>query len=231
MGKTTKSQRRKEDDIQKIKDRLEALQADLAETNDDIKSTTNDLKDMEESLSEALSVHQKEHENAVAAVKMYANAVSLLLRARDILKLHYKNSSDGSQDKGMKHRQGASMGVIGLLEIAIDDFKGLHKEAMVFENLAEHDFQILQSDNKIRMAVFEKDLEYKSRAKVKGEFDESNMKNDLKNYEKESAAVDSYMDKLKASCIVRGPSYEERKSKREAELKSLKEALSIIAVQ
>jgi len=230
MGKTTKSQRRKEDDIQKIKDRLEALQADLAETNDDIKSTTNDLKDMQVSLSEAESVRKKEHKNAGAAVKMYADAVSLLERARNVLKSHYKSSDDDPEDKGRKFRQGTSTGVVGLLEIAIDDFKASHKEAMDAEDFAEHDFQRLQSDNSIRMAVFEKDLEYKSRAKVKAEFDESNMKNDLQSYEKELSAVDSYMDKLKASCIVRGPSYEEKKSKREAELKSLKEALSIISV-
>jgi hypothetical protein len=64
---------------------------------------------------------------------------------------------------------------------------------------------------------------------VKLEYDEVNMNNDLKSYEKESSALADYMDKLKAQCIVKGPSYEERKARREEELANLKEALTYLS--
>jgi hypothetical protein len=115
-----------------------------------------------------------------------------------------------------------------MLEVALDAFKTSRQEAMAAEKAAAHDFQQFQSENNVRTAVFNKDLEYKSRNKVKLEFDESTMKNDLKSYEQELSAVDSYMSKLKASCIIKGPSYQEKAAKRDAALKSLKEALSML---
>jgi len=55
------------------------------------------------------------------------------------------------------------------------------------------------------------------------------MSNDLKSYQKELKAIGTYMSKLQASCSIKGPSYAEKKAKREEELKSLKEALKYLA--
>jgi len=119
-------------------------------------------------------------------------------------------------------------GIIGILELAVEDFEGLYRDTKQAEEVAAKDFRELENENSVRAAVFKKDLEWKTRTKVKLEFDESTMQNDLKSYERELLAIDTYMAKLKASCIVKGPSYEEKKAKREEELKSLKEALSAI---
>lgn len=63
---------------------------------------------------------------------------------------------------------------------------------------------------------------------MKLEYDEVTMRNDLKSYEKESAALEDYLEKLKAQCTIQGPTYEEKKAKREAELASLKDALNYL---
>merc|ERR1719235_1948607 len=107
-------------------------------------------------------------------------------------------------------------GIIGLLEIALDDFKKLHADTKETEDAAAKDFAEMQSESGVRQAVFKKDIEWKSRTKVKLEFDQSTMTNDLKSYQKELVAIDTYLDKLQGSCIVKGPSYEEKKAKREA---------------
>merc|ERR1719498_1951555 len=119
-------------------------------------------------------------------------------------------------------------GIIGILEIAIDDFKKLYTETKEAEEAAAKDFKESQDESQVRAAVFNKDLEWKSRTKVKLEFDQATMTNDMKSYENEKTAIDNYMEKLKASCIVKGPSYAERKERREAELRSLKEALTYL---
>lgn len=237
MAKTTNSQGKKEDDIQKTKDRLEALQAELVETTQDINTTTKDLELVNTSIAEATLVRAKEHKNAMDAVKMYKYGVALLSNAIKVLKSFYGKKRVRSEglsvkgpkvdDRGMRIRQGLSTGVIGMLDIALNDFKTSLQEALAAEKAAALDFQQFRSQSNIRIAVFNKDLEYKSRNKVKLEFDESTMKNDLKSYEQELTAVNSYMSKLEVSCTL-GITYEERKAKREDELKSLKETLSIL---
>jgi len=231
MAKTTKAQKRKQEDVQKMKDRLEALNAELTQTKSDIETLTGDLKDMNEAMAAALAIREKEHEQATKAMKQYKDAAALLLRATKVLKSYYKNKEGGGAEvdkKEFKQRHGMGSGIIGILEIAIDDFKKLYAETKEAEDAAAKDFKEAQNESAVRKAVFEKDLEWKGRTKVKLEFDQATMTNDLKSYEKELTAIDTYMDKLKASCIVKGPSYSERKERREEELKSLKEALEYL---
>jgi len=150
------------------------------------------------------------------------------------LKGYYRNKDGGGSEvdkKEFKDRHGLGTGIIGILEIAIDDFKKLYSETKESEEAAEKDFKETTSEDQVRTAVFQKDLDWKSRTKVKLEFDQATMTNDLKSYKTELVAIDNYMEKLRASCIVKGPSYEEKKAQRESELKSLKEALTFLVSQ
>jgi len=152
-------------------------------------------------------------------------------RAVKVLKGYYKNKAGGGSEvdkKEFKQRNGMGTGIIGILEIAVEDFKELYTSTKEAEEADAKDFNESQSEGAIRVAVFKKDLEYKTRTKVKLEFDGTTMANDLRSYEKELTAISTYMDKLKASCTIKGPSYAEKKAKRDAELKSLKEALTFL---
>mmetsp|Transcript_96825 Transcript_96825/g.153316 ORF Transcript_96825/g.153316 Transcript_96825/m.153316 type:complete len:715 (-) Transcript_96825:54-2198(-) len=231
MGKTAKDKKRKEEDVQKMKDRLDALSADLTQTTADLATVTSDLASLTASIATAEKIRKKEHTTAVTSIKQYKEAGKLLKKACDVLKTYYKNEAiEGHENNRaeFKDRRGLGTGVIGLLEIAIDDFEKLHDETKEAEEAAAKDFKDMSDETAVRQAVFQKDLEWKGRTKVKLEFDEATMKNDLKSYEKELLAIDSYMEKLKASCIVTGPSYEERKASREAKLQSLQEALTYL---
>jgi len=234
MGKTSQNQKRKGEDVQKVTDRLEALSAELTEIKDDIVTTTKDLKEVTGALAAALTIRQREHATNVAAIKQYKGASQLLKRALKVLANYYENKAGGGSEvdkKEFKERHGMATGIIGILEIAQDDFTKLHRETVEAEDAAAKDFKELNGESLVRQAVFQKDLEWKSRTKVKLEFDQTTMNNDLKSDQKELVAIDAYMDKLKASCVVQPVSYEDRKSKREAELASLKEALSALNAQ
>jgi len=229
MGKSTKEQTRKEDGVQKLKDRLEALSSDLTTTTADIASVSKDLKDMKESMADASSLRNKEHKHAVSAMRQYLAAVKMLKRARKVLKEQYDHKAKAVSRKVDKFgRQGLGSGVIGILEIAIDDYKKLYYDTKDDEDASAKDFKTLRDESAVRAAVFEKDLEWKSRTKVKLELDQSTMKNDLKSYQNELSAIDTYIGKLKASCIVKGPSYAEKKAKRASELSSLKDAYKFL---
>merc|ERR1719316_306122 len=99
--------------------------------------------------------------------------------------------------------------VVAIIEIAIDDFKKSAKEAQTAEDVAAERFKDLQSETQVRIAVFNKDVEWKTRTKVKLEFDQSQMNNDLKSYEETLAAINTYMKHLQGACTVKGISYEE----------------------
>lgn len=230
MGKTSQQLEKKGDDVQKTQDRLDALVASLSETKSDMEDVSKDLKDVTASMNEANALREKESKTSLDSIRQFRNAALLLNRAIKVLKTYYqKKSKKGPEGKGAKQREGMGSGIIAILEIAVDDFEKLHKDSKQAEDLAAKEFQQFQSETETRVAIFKKDLEWKTRTKVKLEYDESTMRNDLKSYEKELAAINTYMDKLKASCVVQGPSYEERKSKREEELKSLKEALATLS--
>jgi hypothetical protein len=230
MGKTSQQLEKKGDDVQKTQDRLDALVASLSETKSDMEDVSKDLKDVTASMNEANALREKESKTSLDSIRQFRNAALLLNRAIKVLRTYYqKKSKKGPEGKGAKQREGMGSGIIAILEIAVDDFEKLHKDSKQAEDLAAKEFQQFQSETETRVAIFKKDLEWKTRTKVKLEYDESTMRNDLKSYEKELAAINTYMDKLKASCVVQGPSYEERKSKREEELKSLKEALATLS--
>jgi hypothetical protein len=231
MGKTTKDKKRKEEDVQKMKDRLDALSADLTQTTAELVTVTADLAALQASVAEAKRIRAKEHTVAMTSIKQYSEATKLLKKAIEVLQTYYKNSAiEGHENNTaeFKDRKGLGAGIIGLLEIAADDFQTLHDDTKEAEEAAAKDFKEMADESAVREAVFQKDMEWKGRTKVKLEYDEATMKNDLKSYEKELLAIDSYMEKLKASCIVKGPTYEERKASREAKLKSLQDALTYL---
>jgi len=232
MAKTAASDKRKEDDVQKMKDRLDALSADLTQTKADLVDANKDLKEINGAVADSVKIRAKEHKTASTSTKEYKKAAALLRRACNVLKGYYKNKAGGGAEvkkKEFKQRHGMGTGIIGILEIAIDDFEKLYTDTKETEEASAKDFKDMQDESGVRKAVFQKDLEYKSRTKVKLEFDQSQMSNDLKSYQKELKAIGTYMSKLQASCSIKGPSYAEKKAKREEELKSLKEALKYLA--
>lgn len=230
QAKTAKEQERKTAEVQKTEDRLEAIQAALTETKAEIEENTKDLNDMTASMAKAESLRAEEHKRNTFAISQYEDAIVGLHKAVKILKDYYEDKSEDEENRSndQTQRTGLSTGVVGILEVSIDDFEKLLKETKEAEDNAAADFKKLHSESEVRMAVFRKSIELNNRRKVKLEFDESTMKNDLKSYKKELANIEAYMAELKESCSVQGPTYEERKAKREAELASLKEALDAL---
>jgi hypothetical protein len=230
QAKTAKEQERKTAEVQKTEDRLEAIQAALEETKAEIEENTKDLNDMTASMAKAESLREEEHKRNTFAISQYEDAIVGLHKAVKILKDYYGDqaSEEENRSNDQTQRTGLSTGVVGILEVSIDDFEKLHKETKEAEETAAADYKKLANESEVRMAVFKKSIELNNRRKVKLEFDESTMKNDLKSYKKELANIEAYMAELKESCSVQGPTYEERKAKREAELASLKEALDAL---
>merc|ERR1719443_189760 len=243
------SKEQKEHEVQKLKDRLDAMDAELVQVSDEVETITIALSEMASSLVEAAKVRRKESARNTVAIKDYQEAAKLVLNAITVLKEFYAqeeapkalleipaaapagagSAPDASNpDFSYETKSAAATGIIGILEIAVQDFNDSEKETTQMEAVAQKDFEDFQHEANVKRAVFVRDLEYNNRKKVQLQGDRTRLLADLEGYEKELAAVNDYLEKLKPSCVSAVASYEERARRREQELQALQEALQVL---
>lgn len=243
LAQSAKSKAEKEHDIGKLQNRIEAMEAEVAQLTDEIDQTQSDINDMMTSLKAATEVRNKESAKNKAAIVEYADAQELVQEAINVLKDFYdaesrpdahehtgKGKWEGSTAADGNYKAGTnrSEGVIGMLEVARDDFKRLEEETKKAESDAQADFEELKNESEVKMAVFTTNLEHKSRKKISIKRQLVSAKNELSGYQAELKAVLGYIEKLQKPCVTGGLSYEDRARRREEELASLKDALAVL---
>merc|ERR1719456_1544972 len=115
-------------------------------------------------------------------------------------------------------------GVLGLMEVCQSDF-----EKVLTETEAAKVYDEFKADASQDKAVKETDQKHKVAEKSNKESDKATALKDLRITQEELTAALQYYEKLKPDCEVKVMSYEEKKAAREAEIESLKEALSILS--
>merc|ERR1719253_1611440 len=218
MAKSTQSKEFKENFVQKLKDRIESMDAEIGQLTNDLKEIADDLADIQKNTAEATKVRMSEARKSKEAQKLVSSAIKVLQR------VYAKDSkvSAKAEDRG-----DMGSGVVGLMEVVVDNYAKLEQELTVSEGVAQKDYKKLMDESEIRQAVFNKDLEGKNRQKTKLNGDRMRASADLKSYEKELAAVLSYLAELKSACVKKD-TYEDRKARREKELAGMKEALDFL---
>lgn len=229
MGRNTVAQKTKQEKLQMLTTRIDSLEAELSELGEDITSTGHDLEAMQGGLGQATRVRSQQSAEAKHAIQEYKDAQGLIETAIRILEKHYKKKAlAAGATEDTKQRRDYGGGVIALLEVALSDFRKLQKVAEESEAASQAQYAEFQKESQVRIAVFQKELEYLDRNKVKLELDKTQYESDRKNYAEELSAVGNYLSKLKEECIAKAEPYEERKQRREAELASLKDALQFL---
>merc|ERR1712037_953710 len=145
---------------------------------------------------------------------------------------------DGSQFAAMlqqpapppahKKSSGAGQGIISILEVCESDFaENLAKEENE-ESDAQSEYDKTTQENKVAKTLKEQDVKFKTQEiKALGKA-LTELSADKEAAESEHGAVMEYYDKIKERCIAKPETYEERKRRREEEIKGLREALSIL---
>jgi len=126
-------------------------------------------------------------------------------------------------------REGAAQNILNILEISLSDFTKLESETQTEEEAAQKEYETYMQEYKVQKAVAEKEREHFTIDLAKVQDDLKTTTKDLAEVDKELKAAREYLDELKTTCDFSGPSYEERQARREAELKSLQNALAIIS--
>jgi len=120
-------------------------------------------------------------------------------------------------------------GVLGLMEVCQSDFEKVLAETEATETEAAKVFDEFKADSAQDKAVKETDSKHKVAEKSTKESDLATAKKDLRITQEELHSAMEYYEKLKPDCEVKVMSYAEKKAAREAEIESLKEALSLLA--
>merc|ERR1719297_740330 len=123
---------------------------------------------------------------------------------------------------------GAGGSILDILEVCESDFaKNLAKEESQ-EADAQSEYEKVSQENAVTKASKEQDVKYKSQESKSLQASVVEYSADRATAQSELDAVLDFYGKLKERCIAKPESYEERKRRRDAEIKGLKEALAIL---
>lgn len=225
LANTQTSKASKSTRADKLKTRMLAMNAELASLKSEIATGREEITNMRETLSAATLQRNKEQEKARSDVIMYEEDQRVLKEALVVLKRVYGESPVVKSDKHGYTAKSQGSSVVSLLQVSLENFAELEEETSASEKQAAADFKEMESTTQVRLATFEKDVEYNSQTFTKLESDLVRASSDLGSYEKEVKALTKYLQELDVSCSVKGLSFEERQEKRQQQLESLKEAL------
>merc|ERR1719240_2294033 len=176
---------------------------------------------------------EKEDEIAklTAAIDRMTARSTLLKEELEGVKLALKILREyyAKEDKAHEAGEGASTGIIGLLEVVESDISKELAEIISVEEAAAAKYDKETKENEILKVTMEQDVKYKT--KEAKELDEkiAEATSDRSGVQAELDAVLEYLAKLEDQCIAKPEPYEERVRRREAEIAGLKEALQILA--
>jgi chromosome segregation ATPase len=123
---------------------------------------------------------------------------------------------------------GAGGSIIDILEVCESDFTKNLADEETEEADASAVYEKTTQDNKLANTMKTQDVKYKTKEYKGLDKSISELSAERDNTNTELSAVLEYYAKIKDRCVAKPETYEERKARREAEIKGLKEALTIL---
>merc|ERR1719345_12513 len=123
---------------------------------------------------------------------------------------------------------GAGGSIVNILEVVESDFTKNLADEETQEADAVSVYESTTQDNKLAKTQKSQDEKYKTKEFKGLDKSISELSGERDNTNTELSAVLDYYSKIKERCVAKPESYEERKARREAEVKGLKEALQIL---
>jgi hypothetical protein len=192
-----------------LKEEVAELEAQLAEL-------TKTQAEMDKIRAEEKAVFDKassETEKALDGVK----------KALKVLNDYYSKA-----DKAHSSSDGASTGIIGLLEVCESDFSKSLSEMTAAEESAVSEYETDTKENEIAKVTKQQDVKYKTKESNGLDKSSAEAKSDKEGVETELSAVLEYLKELEGRCVAKAETYAERKERREAEIAGLKEGLEVL---
>jgi septal ring factor EnvC (AmiA/AmiB activator) len=224
MAESKTKQGEKTYEIEKLSTKISSMSARSAQLKEEVAALQKSLAELAAAQADMDKIRSAENELYVSSKAETEKGLEGTKLAIKVLKEYYDMS-----DKAHEAATGSASGIIGILEVIESDFsKGL-AELIATEDSAAAAYKAETYMNEVDKTSKEQDVKYKTEESTSLDKAVAEATSDKSGVQAELDAVNEYMDKLVSMCVAKAEPYAERKSRREAELAGLKEALDILA--
>jgi len=223
LGETNMKKEDKTAEIEKLTAKIDAMTSESKQLKGEIATLQKELGELTSSQAEMDKLRAEEKalfEANSAETEKGLNGVKLALK---VLNEYYSKA-----DKAHSSSDGASSGIIGLLEVCESDFSKALTEMTAAEETSQNQYDAQTKENEITKATKDQDVKYKTKDSAGLDKSVAEYSSDRSGVESELSAVKEYLKQLEGRCIAKAETYGERKARREAEIQGLKEALTVL---
>jgi len=223
LGETNMKKDDKTAEIEKLTAKIDSMSSQSKQLKGEVATLQSELGELTKSQSEMDKLRAEEKslfENNSAETEKGLNGIKLALK---VLNEYYAKS-----DKSHGSSDGASSGIIGLLEVCESDFSKELTEMTAAEETAQSEYDQETKENEITKATKDQDVKYKTKESTGLDKSVAEYSSDKSGVETELSAVKDYLRQLEGRCIAKAETYGERKARRADEIQGLKEALTVL---
>jgi len=223
LGETLGKKASKEAEIDKLSTKIDSMTASSAQLKEEVAALQRALAELASSQAELTRLRQKEKEEFDRNKPEMESGLKGVKMALKVLREYY-----AKEGKAHSAAEGASGGIIGLLEVVESDFAQTLAEMSATEATSKVDYERERRQNEIEQATKEQSVKYKTKEYKQLDASMVEVTSDREGVQAELAAILDYNKHLLQICTAKAETYSERKARREAEIAGLKEALSIL---
>jgi len=249
MAKTETKKGELEDTVEKLDAKIEKAASNSAQLKEEVSELMSELSVLTKEQAEMDKMRRDENGVYVIAKKDLELGLSGVRKALSVLREFYAApkasllQTDDDDDNQMtalmqqaatqpappqqaEKSSGAGGGIISLLEVVESDMaKNLATEEAE-ESDASSAYEKQTQANKVTKASKEQDVKFKTKEFKSLDKSISDLSADKATESQELSAVNEYFAKIKDRCVAKPSTYEERKARRDAEVKGLQDALA-----
>jgi chromosome segregation ATPase len=242
MSKTEAKKGELEGVISRLTSKIDLAAAKSAELKGEVKTLQAELAKLADEQASMDAIRAEEKAAYDKAKSELEAGIAGVQKALGVLRDYYEGGAALLQKAGgfdafmqqpappEKHSaaSGAGGSILDILEVCESDFTKNLADEETEESDAVAVYEKTTQDNKLATTMKSQDVKYKTKEYKGLDKSISELSAERDNTNTELSAVLEYYAKIKDRCIAKPETYEERKARREAEIKGLKEALQIL---
>merc|ERR1719453_201596 len=213
----------REDIIAKLTTSIDSMSAKSAQLKEQVAILQKELADLAKAQAEMDKLRAEENAAYKTNSAEMEKGIEGVRQALKVLRDYY--AQDG---KAHGAAEGAGNGIIGLLEVCESDFTQGLAEMTAAETTAAKEYDRQTKENEIAKTTKDQSVKYKTKEFKGLDKETAEANNDRASTQTELDAVKEYYKSLEARCVAKAETYAERKSRRDAEIAGLKQALEIL---
>eukprot|EP00928_Gymnodinium_smaydae_P015262 TRINITY_DN15612_c0_g2_i2.p1 TRINITY_DN15612_c0_g2~~TRINITY_DN15612_c0_g2_i2.p1 ORF type:complete len:719 (-),score=280.67 TRINITY_DN15612_c0_g2_i2:64-2058(-) len=224
LAETSEAKADKNAAVEKLSTRIDTSTSTITKLSQEIANLQKQLSELAMSQAEMNKLRQEQKAQFTTVQAHMKEGIEGVQKALKVLREYY-----GESQKSHDESKGAGGGIISLLEVAESDFSKALSEAVAEEDQAKSAYEEETKENEVTKATKEQDVVYKTKESTELKKVVSELSSDLDGAQSELAAVEEYAAKINEQCVAKAEPYEERKKRREEEMKGLQEALNLLS--